>query len=157
MKTILSLILACVFINSSFGQDENQVLEIDALTAKKENCIEKEVILKSKNIVKYKHILFWKNHIKKVKRVDQAIGKDGKVIREVIMQSIESGDEYLFKKFKRLVIIGNEIHESYANFKTEKGFVMIYNFCGELVRKKIMSSNEIFERYNFNAIRILEN
>jgi hypothetical protein len=65
------------------------------------------------------------------------------------MKSTEVGDQYLFKKFKRLVIIGNEIHQATAEIGKENGTLIIYNFCGEKISEQILNTEEIYDKYRF--------
>ena len=145
MKIVLPIICILFFVNYSFAQVESKNYGNDF-------CSVKKVTISVKVKKKSQHILFWKTNYLKVSRIDKVIGQNGNVVKETVMKSKESGDEYVYKKFRRLVIIGNEIHDCSANLISRKGIVKIYDFCGNLLDRKSISSEEVFEKYDFNVI-----
>lgn len=125
---------------------------IDARSLKpitKDDCQEKKVTLKSEHSYKYKYFFFRRTNHKKVKRIDKVVDENEKVIIKITMKSTESGDEYNFRKFHRLVINGKEIHEVIFITGKENGKVIIYNFCGEKINTLNMKADDLFEKYRF--------
>jgi hypothetical protein len=140
-RTRLSfLLILCMFQN------------IDARSLKaitKDDCEEKNVSLKSEHSYKYKYFFFRQTNHKKVKRIDKVVDENGKEIIKITMKSTESGDEYNFRKFHRLVIIGKEIQEVIYVIGQENGKVITYNFCGEKINTLNMKADDLLEKYRF--------
>ena len=112
-------------------------------------CEETTVTLKSEFKSRNKYFFFRKTSHKKGKRFDRIINSKGNIVMEIMMKSDTKGDEYLFRKFHRLVIVENEIHEVICKTGKEKGKVIVYNFCGEQLRKTEMKSDELYDKYGF--------
>ncbi|WP_281233454.1 hypothetical protein [Flavobacterium gelatinilyticum] len=115
----------------------------------KDSCLEQNVTIKAEFKSKSIYFFFRRTNHKKVKRIDKAVNKDGKVLLTITMKSTEKGDVYDFKKFHRLVIIDNQIHEVTVILGKEKGKLILYNFCGEKVSEQSVDSEELLEKYNF--------
>ncbi|WP_369014337.1 hypothetical protein [Flavobacterium anhuiense] len=113
------------------------------------NCKEKEVHQKVQFKSRYKRFFFRKTNDKKVKRIDEIIDEKGEILIKAVMKSTETGDEYLFRKFHRLLIVDKEIHEVICIVGKESGKVIVYNFCGEKVKEFSLNSEELFEKYKF--------
>lgn len=137
--------LSFIFFLLMFKNIEAKNLE----SITKDNCEEKKVSIKTEFHFKYKYFFFRKTNHKKVKRIDEVIDENGKTIVKIKMKSIERGDEYLFREFHRLVIIGKEIHEAIYVIGKETGKLVIYNFCGEKVNELNMDAEELLEKYKF--------
>lgn len=146
MKIVLS-VLFLFFINSSFSQ-----VIIDKYA--NDLCAIKKVTISAQVKKKPLRIIFWKTNYKKVKRIDRVIDQNGNLVKKIVMKSKQNGDEYLFRKFRRLVVIDDEIHECFANVISKKGIIKVYDFCGNLLERKLISSEEVFEKYGFNAIYV---
>lgn len=140
LKKILLIIVLLIFHNINAN---------DLKSVTKERCEEKKVMIKTEFKFRYKYFFFRRTNHKKVKRIDKVVDENGKVITKIIMKSTESGDEYLFREFHRLVIIGNEIHEVIYVIGKEKGKIIIYNFCGEKINELNMGEEELLEKYKF--------
>ncbi|MNK87803.1 hypothetical protein D3C87_1077480 [compost metagenome] len=113
------------------------------------NCKEKEVNQRIEFKSRFKYFFFRKTNYKSVKRIDQIIDKNGEILVKAIMKSIESSDEYLFRKFHRIIIVNKEIHEVSCVVGKESGKVTVYNFCGRKVKEFSLKSEELFEKYKF--------
>ncbi|MDQ6529471.1 hypothetical protein [Flavobacterium sp. LHD-85] len=137
---ILSFLLFFIFFQNI------QAKEIVAINHK---CEEIKVIQKIEFKSKYKYFFFRKTNHKKVTRIDKIIDENGKTLIKVKMKSTERGDEYLFRKFHRILIINKEIHEVSCVVGQESGKVIVYNFCGEKVKEFSLKSEELFEKYKF--------
>lgn len=135
------------FVNYSFAQVESKNYGNDF-------CSIKKVTISVKVKKKPHRILFCKTNYLKVSRIDKVIDQNGNVVKETVMKSKESGDEYVYKKFRRLVVIGDEIHECFADVISKKGIIKVYDFCGNLLDRKLISSEEVFEKYDFNVIHV---
>lgn len=85
----------------------------------------------------------------KTKRFDWIIDAKGNIVKEIMMRSETRGDQSLFRKFHRLVIVENEIHEVICRLGKSEGKVIVYNFCGEKLRAIKMASNELYDKYRF--------
>ncbi len=121
------------------------------LVAQNENCGNKQIELVSEHSVKSRYFFFRKTSFEKHKRVDKVIDENGKVLVESIMKSKQDHDQFLIKKFRRIVITNNQIHEVEFKYKDEFGSLKIYNKCGELIETKKLKTEELDETYNFNA------
>lgn len=121
----------------------------DLKSITKERCEEKNVKIKTEFKFRYKYFFFRRTNRKKVKRIDKVVDENGKVIAKIIMKSMEIGDQFLFREFHRLVIVGDEIHEVIYVIGKEKGKIIIYNFCGEKINELNMGKEELLEKYKF--------
>lgn len=140
-RNILSLILVLFTLQNIEAKNLKPI--------HKESCEEKKVTVKTEFKSKYKYFFFRKTNWKKVKMTNQVVDENGKVIIKITMKSTENGDQYLFRKFHRLVIIEKEIHEVICGINKENGKVIIYNFCGEKMNEFNMKADELFEKYKF--------
>ncbi len=119
------------------------------LLTSKYSCDEKNVTLKTEIKAKNKYFFFRRTNHEKVKRIDKIVDENGNIIIRTIMKSSEHGDEYRFREFHRLVIIGKEIHEVIIVTGKENGKLIIYNFCGEKTNDLNVKSDELLEKYKF--------
>ncbi|MBL0738732.1 hypothetical protein JI750_17685 [Flavobacterium sp. GN10] len=139
-KNLLSFVLFFILFQNIEAKD----IEITS-----HNCKEKEVNQRIEFKSRYKYFFFRRTNHKKVKRIDEIIDENGKILIKAIMKSTERGDEYLFQKFHRLLITDKEIHEVTCVVGKESGKVIVYNFCGEKIKEFSLKSEELFEKYKF--------
>lgn len=126
-----------------------QINQAKNLKPTTENCKEKNVTIKTEFKIRYKYFFFRRTGHKKVKRIDRVVNQDGKVIKKIVMKSSETNDYCWFRKFRRIVIIGEEVHEVFVLFNKEKGKLIIYNHCGEKLREENISTEELYDKYRF--------
>ncbi|MFD1601457.1 hypothetical protein ACFSJW_15540 [Flavobacterium artemisiae] len=137
-KTILAIALLTI-----------QISHAKNYNPPKNYCEEKNVTIKTESKSRYKYFFFRRTNHKKIKRIDKAVDQNGKIIIKIVMKSTEAGDQYLYKKFKRLVIIGNKIHQATAEIDQENGTLIIYNLCGEKISEQILNTGELYDKYRF--------
>lgn len=65
------------------------------------------------------------------------------------MKSSETNDYSWYRKFHRIVIQGEEVHEAIILKNKEKGKLIIYNFCGEQISRQNLRSEELYDNYRF--------
>ncbi|MCI9843511.1 hypothetical protein [Flavobacterium pectinovorum] len=122
-----------------------------SVAAQNENCGNKQIELVSEHSVKSRYFFFRKTSFEKHQRVDKIIDENGKVLVECTMKSKQDHDQFFIKKFRRIVITNNQIHEVEFKFNDEFGSLKIYNKCGELIETKKPKTKVLYETYNFNA------
>ncbi|KUJ60996.1 hypothetical protein AR687_14815 [Flavobacteriaceae bacterium CRH] len=109
----------------------------------------KKVTIKTEFKIKNVYFFFRRTNHKKVKRIDQVVDENGNIVIKITMKSTEKGDQYLFSKFHRLVIVGKEIHEVICSISKENGKLIVYNFCGEKINELNVKTEELLETYKF--------
>lgn len=112
-------------------------------------CEEKNVKIKSEFESRYIYFFFRRTNHKRCKRIDQVVDEDGNTLIKTVMKSTERGDEYFFRKFHRLVIVGKEIHEVICIVGKENGKLITYNFCGKKLSENDLKTEELLEKYRF--------
>ncbi|MBE8727625.1 hypothetical protein [Flavobacterium hungaricum] len=115
----------------------------------KDHCLEENIKIVTELKLRYKYFFFRRTSHKKVKRIDKVVNQNGKVIMKIVMKSTETNDYSWFRKFHRVVIIGEEIHEATILVNKEKGKLTIYNFCGEKIKEQNLKAEELYEKYRF--------
>lgn len=140
-RSILSLIIILLMLQNIEAKNLKLIT--------KDHCEGKNVALKTEIKSKYKYFFFRRTNQKRIKRIDKVVDENGKVVIEIMMKSIENGDQYMFLEFHRLVIVGKEIHEVLCVTAKENGKLIIYNFCGEKVDEVILKAEELLEKYKF--------
>lgn len=139
------IILAIVILTFQINNAKNY-------NTPKDHCEEKNVTIKTEVKSRYKYFFFRRTNHKKVKRIDKVVNQNGKVIKKIVMRSAETNDYCWYRKFHRIVIIGEELHEVILLEKEEKGKLIIYNYCGEKISEQILSADELYYKYGFSMI-----
>lgn len=139
-KRLFLVLLTVLFFQNGEAQT--------SATSPKE-CEKKNVTLKSEWKSRNRYFFFRRTNFVKTKRFDRVIDAKGKVVKEIIMRSETRGDESLFHKFHRLIIVENEIHEVIYRMNKKEGEVIIYNFCGDKLKEMDLETNEFFDKYGF--------
>lgn len=121
------------------------------------NCSDRKVELQVKNKSRNVYFFFRKTNIKKIKRTDKVVNQDGEVIVKCTMKSTSEHDQFLYKKFHRIVIIEKQIHEVQLRIGDESGKLKIYDFCGNLVKTENIAAQKLFDMYEFNVIPMIFN
>lgn len=140
-KTILTIALLTIQISNAKNYN-----------IPKDHCEEKNVIIKTEVKSRYKYFFFRRTNHKKVKRIDKVIDQNGKVVKKIVMKSAETNDYCWYRKFHRLVIIGEELHEVIIIYNKEKGKLIIYNYCGEKISEQILDTEQLYNKYGFSII-----
>lgn len=144
MKKIVEGVVLVVLINLFFQNGNAQTNKVSL-----NRCEKQSVKLQSEFKSRNRYFFFRETNFVKTRRLDRIIDTDGNVVIEVVMRSETRGDEYLFRKFHRLVIIENEIHEVICKIGKKTGKVIIYNFCGDKLKEIDMAADVLYDKYRF--------
>ncbi|MFB9080314.1 hypothetical protein ACFFLS_11525 [Flavobacterium procerum] len=125
------------------------IYSADSELIKKNVCNEQGVTVKTEFKTKNRYFFFRKTNHKKVKRIDKAVDENGRILVKTVMRSTEKGDVYDFRKFHRLVIDKDEIHEVICLLGEEIGKLIIYDFCGEKISEQNVNTEDLLEKYRF--------